>query len=405
MKQLLRVAPVAVAVALIVPAMTPSPASASPVDQQRQRVEQIVDELERLEEQANDLAADYVEAIDRQTELGEEIVEAEASIAAKEAELEELRADLGSMAVRSFVGAGSTPLGPLFENSTNVNDGLQRDELARVALSAGDFTTDELDAFVADLETERDELADKKSESEQLAESLKSQQEQTERRTTEYREARADAEARLGQLLVEEEERRARESAARLQAEVDAAIQSNSAGSSNSGDSGNSGGSSNSGGSGNSGGSSNSGDSGNSGGSSSSGGSSNSGGGGGGTTNVPVSSLASVAVNAALGQQGVPYRYATSSPGVAFDCSGLTKFAWGQAGVYLPHQSRQQYASVPHVSQGTAQAGDLVFFYSPISHVGVYLGGGSMVHAPNTGDVVKVAGVNWGKVSGVGRPG
>lgn len=118
-----------------------------------------------------------------------------------------------------------------------------------------------------------------------------------------------------------------------------------------------------------------------------------------------MSSLASVAVNAALGQQGVPYRYATSSPGVSFDCSGLTKYAWGKAGVYLPHQSRAQYASIPHVSQGNAQPGDLIFFYSPISHVSIYLGGGQHVHAPATGDVVKVGAVSWGKVTGVGRPG
>jgi cell wall-associated NlpC family hydrolase len=57
------------------------------------------------------------------------------------------------------------------------------------------------------------------------------------------------------------------------------------------------------------------------------------------------------------------------------------------------------------VSSSQAQAGDLIFFYSPISHVGIYLGGGQMVHAPNTGSVVNVSSVNWGRVSGVGRPG
>ena len=118
-----------------------------------------------------------------------------------------------------------------------------------------------------------------------------------------------------------------------------------------------------------------------------------------------ASSLAGVAVNAALAQQGTPYRYATSSPGVGFDCSGLTSYAWGQAGVYLPHQSGQQYASIPHVDKGSAQPGDLIFYYSPISHVGIYIGGGQMVHAPNTGSVVSVTSVNWGNVTGVGRPG
>ena len=60
---------------------------------------------------------------------------------------------------------------------------------------------------------------------------------------------------------------------------------------------------------------------------------------------------------------------------------------------------------MPHVSQAEAQPGDLLFYYSPISHVGIYLGGGQLVHAPNTGSTVKVAAVNWGKVTGVGRPG
>jgi cell wall-associated NlpC family hydrolase len=101
----------------------------------------------------------------------------------------------------------------------------------------------------------------------------------------------------------------------------------------------------------------------------------------------------------------VPYKFAAESPGVAFDCSGLTKYAWAQAGVYLPHQSASQYASTPHVSKDQVQPGDLIFYYSPIGHVGIYIGGGSMIHAPRTGDVVKVSNVNWGKVVGVSRPG
>ena len=92
-----------------------------------------------------------------------------------------------------------------------------------------------------------------------------------------------------------------------------------------------------------------------------------------------------------MSQQGVPYRFARRVPGVAFDCSGLTNYAWGQAGVDLPHQSAQQYASTPHVPKDQAQPGDLIFYYSPISHVGIYIGGGMMVHAPSTGNVVKVA--------------
>jgi len=408
--------------ALFVPAMTPNVTFAQTVDQQRDEVERIVDELERLEERGLQIAEDYVEALDTKATLDDEIAELRADISVKEAEIAELRSDLGDMAVRAFVGAGTTPLGPLFEDAADINEVLQRDELARVALSAGDITTDELDAFVDDLEDDRASLEDKSDEAARLADSLDDQQDETTRLKTEYAEARNAAEAKLGQLLAEEEARRAAESLARLQAQVAAAEAADDAASSNSGNSNS--GSSNSGNSNS--GSSNSGnstpaatDSGNSTPVASSRGA---------TAPAqpeatpaavatpaaepapapaapPPSSRASVAVNAALGQQGVPYRYATSSPGVNFDCSGLTKYAWAQAGVYLPHQSRQQYASIPHVSPGNAQPGDLVFYYSPISHVGVYIGNGQHVHAPATGDVVKISTVNWSKVSGVGRPG
>ena len=115
--------------------------------------------------------------------------------------------------------------------------------------------------------------------------------------------------------------------------------------------------------------------------------------------------MAGIAVNAAMSQLGVPYRFGAESPGVAFDCSGLTKYAWGQAGVYLPHQSGAQYGSIPHIPQSEVQPGDLIFYKSPIGHVAMYIGGGSLIHAPATGDVVKVAEVNWAKVVGIGRPG
>ena len=118
-----------------------------------------------------------------------------------------------------------------------------------------------------------------------------------------------------------------------------------------------------------------------------------------------MSGLAGVAVSAAYGQLGVPYSYATSNPGSSFDCSGLTHYAWGQAGVYLPRNSRAQAAATPRVPPAAAQPGDLIFYYSPISHVGIYVGGGSYIHAPATGDVVKVSPVRWGKVVAVTRPG
>ena len=391
-RRLLRAIPIAVATAVIVPAMTPAVVQAQSVDQQRQKVEDIVDELERLEERALQIGEDYNDAIDTKGQLDVEIADAEARIAEQEAELARLRSNLSEMALRSFVGGGAAPLGPLFEDSENLNDALQREELAKVALSAGDVTTDELDALVSEIEDERRALDKNREQAEQLADSLIDAKAETEKLTSQYTDARADAEAKLGQLLRQEEERRARESALRIQEQARAASTASS--SSSSGGNGGGGGGSTSGSSTSSGTSSDS-----------SGSSSGSSGSGGGFSAPAVSSRSGLAVQAALAQQGTPYRYATSTPGVGFDCSGLTAYAWGQAGVGLPHQSRAQFASTPRVPIDQAQPGDLLFFYSPISHVSIYLGNGMQVHAPSTGKTVSTASVNWGKVVGVGRPG
>ena len=104
-----------------------------------------------------------------------------------------------------------------------------------------------------------------------------------------------------------------------------------------------------------------------------------------------------------MSQVGVGYRYASSVPGVAFDCSGLTSWAWGRAGVGLPRNSRAQYAATPHVPIEQIQPGDLVFSGSPIHHVGIYIGGGQMVHASQPGVGVVVSPIR--NVVGVGRPG
>ena len=110
-------------------------------------------------------------------------------------------------------------------------------------------------------------------------------------------------------------------------------------------------------------------------------------------------------LQAAYSMIGTPYQYGGSSPETGFDCSGFTMWAWSHAGVYLPHSSAAQYASLPHVAQSDLQAGDLVFFYSPISHVGIYVGGGSMIHSPQTGSVVSVVPIYWDSFAGAARPG
>lgn len=121
-------------------------------------------------------------------------------------------------------------------------------------------------------------------------------------------------------------------------------------------------------------------------------------------SSVPASGRAAVAVRAAMAQVGDAYVYGAAGPN-AYDCSGLTMMAWGQAGVGLPHSSSAQFGSGPRISQSDLQPGDLVFYYSPISHVGMYIGNGLIVHAANPGAGVKVDGVFSMPYVGAVRPG
>ncbi|HLF70440.1 MAG TPA: NlpC/P60 family protein [Actinomycetota bacterium] len=121
-------------------------------------------------------------------------------------------------------------------------------------------------------------------------------------------------------------------------------------------------------------------------------------------TNLPVSGSARTAVQAAYAQIGKPYKWGAAGPN-SFDCSGLMLYAWGQAGVSLPHSSRAQFSATPRVARDALQPGDLVFFGSPIHHVGMYVGGGNMVNSPETGEFVGVRSMNRRDYVGAGRPG
>ena len=117
--------------------------------------------------------------------------------------------------------------------------------------------------------------------------------------------------------------------------------------------------------------------------------------GGGGDTAVAAAPApaptpaAQTAVDTALAQQGDPYVWGGAGPD-SFDCSGLTQYAYAAAGISLPHSSSMQSTIGTPVAYADLQPGDLVFFYTPVSHVGMYIGNGQMVHAGTSGDVVKV---------------
>ncbi len=109
------------------------------------------------------------------------------------------------------------------------------------------------------------------------------------------------------------------------------------------------------------------------------------------------------AIKFALAQLGDRYVWGASGPD-GWDCSGLTMTAWGKAGVSLPHSSAQQYSSGRKIPRSALEPGDLVYFYSPISHVGIYLGNGRMVHAPNPSRRVEIAPLSQLPYTGATRP-
>lgn len=121
---------------------------------------------------------------------------------------------------------------------------------------------------------------------------------------------------------------------------------------------------------------------------------------------LPAAGGAAAAVAAAESQLGVPYVWGGETPGVGFDCSGLTQWAWGQAGVSIPRTAQDQYDAIAHVSLSDLQPGDLVFWSdgSGVSHVGMYVGGGSVIHAPETGTVVQITPIWNDGLVGAGRP-
>lgn len=101
---------------------------------------------------------------------------------------------------------------------------------------------------------------------------------------------------------------------------------------------------------------------------------------------------------------GKPYVFGSEGPN-SYDCSGLTKAAWAAVGVHLEHYTKDQWSSTKSVSRSELKPGDLVFYYSDVHHVAIYIGNGMVVHAPHTGDFVRMATIDRGPIAGYRRPG
>jgi cell wall-associated NlpC family hydrolase len=124
----------------------------------------------------------------------------------------------------------------------------------------------------------------------------------------------------------------------------------------------------------------------------------------------PASGLGGRAVAIAAQYLGVPYRWGGASPDTGFDCSGLTMYVYAQLGVHLGHYTGTQFRQGTPVPPAALQPGDLVFFdagaFGVPGHEGIYIGGGMFIHAPHTGDVVRISSLASyaGRFAGAVRP-
>jgi cell wall-associated NlpC family hydrolase len=117
-----------------------------------------------------------------------------------------------------------------------------------------------------------------------------------------------------------------------------------------------------------------------------------------------TASRAGKVVKFAYDALGSPYVFGASGPGT-YDCSGLTLAAYSQVGVSLPHSARRQFSQGPQVPRSALMPGDLVYFYSDLHHVGVYIGDNKVIHAPQPGESVKISDMNVFPYAGATRPG
>ena len=346
-----------------------SHASADSVDDAKRKVRQMADKLEKAENEVDVLSEDLVTAQNDKELTDQGIATTKVEIAAKETELGGLQQQMSDLAVQAFVGGGrGGSLTGLLTPGNGPNESVQKQYLTEIALNAGYATTDELDALITDLDDLRATLQEESDRSAELAKQIEEKKAETEKKVSEYQSLLKKAEQDLGQAIRDERARRAAKAAADARAQAAAIAAAR---------------------------------------------------GSGGSASVgssyhptfdpssipPASSRASIAVAAARSQLGVPYIAYKAVEGVGFDCSGLTMWAWAQAGVSLPHQSRRQQGSTTNIPIEYIEPGDLVYFYNPISHVGIYIGNGQMIDAPATGKNVRIAAVNFAKVTAVSRPG
>ena len=366
----------AAGLALVLAVTAAGPAGADRISDKKAEAARITDRIEALGDEAARLGEAYNGARLALANAEQELADAEAQLSSTEASLAQKRSAMTDFALKAYVFADQAGgVVGLLGGGSIAQDAVQRSTYSELALGSNLDEAGDLKALSQDLEYKRTVVEQKRDRAEAQTEAVASAKQAAEQAQTKQRTELQRVQGELAVLVEQERQRRAAEAAARAAeaaaraqqalaaqaaarnnsarpAAVAATARATSSGAVSAAQTERP------------------------------------------TYNVPAASpAAAIAVQAALSQVGVPYVFATARPGVSFDCSGLTAWAWAQAGVSMPHYSYDQAGMFPTVSRDQLQPGDLVFT-SGLGHVGIYIGNGQYVHAPRTGDVVKVSTVN-----------
>lgn len=321
--------------------LTMQSAFATPLADKRAEAARIKAQVDKLDEDVEIAAEAYNEAQSGYEAVTAEVAANEARAAELSAHQQTLQANLSTRVASMYRQGPLAELEVLF-GATSFEEFATTWEILRTVNEQEAEQVAELKATTAELERVHVELAAQQAEAKAQADVMKSRKIEVERQLTERTRLLSGIEAEIAAIIREQEaEARRRAEAAAAAARAAAAKSPATRASTDYGT----------------------------------------------PTNAPRSSVVSIA----LSKLGSPYQWAASGPNT-FDCSGFTMWVYRQVGVSLPHSSRAQINSGQRVSRDKLAPGDLVFFgRSTIHHVGIYVGSGNYVHAPSTGDVVKVS--------------
>lgn len=397
-----RVGTVALAIVIglgTVPSGVAYAASSADLSSQLSAAQTQLDSLSQQLEIAQAKVEDTTAKID---DTNEQIEKLKPEIEEKQAKVSEAQQNLAQNVTSSYKSGGQS-LTNMVLSSTSFSDIISNIFYANKVAEANSDQIAETNAMVDELKQKEQELSDAQTELQTLLDNQKEEEASLESAQREAESYVNGLSSELQSALKAEREAEAKkqqEAAAKAAAEAAASGSAPSGGSSSqtSGGSG-SGSTGSTTGSGNSGSSSSGSHSSGNSGSSSSGNSGNSGSSGGGSS--LSGSTASIVIGAARTQLGVSYSLGAMNPGVAMDCSGLTKYAYAQAGISIPHSSRSQYSLVCSKGLKTRasqlSAGDLVFYQrgGVIYHVAIYIGGGNVIHANGYGQGVVITSYDY----------